>query len=49
MKQLINEIKDLAHDLKVSKEIGDEYDVWCVTSMIEARRDHLKDMMTGRC
>ncbi len=49
MKQLINEIKALALDLRISKDAGDEYDVWAVTNMIEMRQEHLRDMMAGRC
>ena len=49
MKQLIDEIKALAIDLKASKDDGDDYDVWCITNMIEARRDHLKNIFCGRC
>ena len=49
MRQLINEMKDLAHDLKVSRDAGDDYDVWAVTNMIEMRQEHLRDMMAGRC
>ena len=49
MKQLINEINALAFDLEISKLIGDEYDAWCITNMIEARTEHLRDMMAGRC
>ena len=49
MKQLIDEIKALAIDLKASKDAGDIYDTWAVTNMIEARTEHLREMMAGRC
>ena len=49
MRQLINEMKALAHDLKVSRDSGDDYDAWCITNMIEARAEHLREMMAGRC
>ena len=49
MKQLIEEMKDLALDLMASKDAGDDYDVWCIVNMIEMRREHLQDMMAGRC
>ena len=49
MRQLINEMKALAFDLMTSKDAGDEYDAWCITNMIEARAEHLREMFTGRC
>ena len=49
MRQLINEMKDLAHDLEDSRLAGDDYDVWAVTNMIETRQEHLRDIMAGRC
>ena len=49
MRQLINEIRALELDLKASKDAGDIYDTWAVTNMIEARTEHLRDMMAGRC
>lgn len=49
MKQLIDEMRALAHDLMMARLAGDDYDVWCVTNMIETRREHLQDIFTGRC
>ena len=49
MKQLIEEMKDLALDLMASKDAGDIYDTWAVINMIEMRQEHLRDMMAGRC
>lgn len=49
MKQLIDEMKDLAFDLKMARLAGDDYDVWCILNMIETRQEHLQDIFTGRC
>ena len=49
MRQLINEMKDLALDLEDSRLAGDEYDVRAGTNMIETRQEHLRDIMAGRC
>ena len=48
MRELIREMMDLVEDLKASKVSGDMLDAWAVTNMIEARQEHLRDIITGR-
>lgn len=48
MKDLIKEMMDLFEDLKMSKVSGDMLDAWATTNMIEARQEHLRDIITGR-
>ena len=48
MRELIREMMDLAQDLGMARASGDEFDAWATTNMIEARADHLRDMITGR-
>ena len=48
MKDLIIEIMDLVEDLRIARASGDMLDAWATKNMIEARADHLRDIITGR-
>lgn len=48
MRELIREMMDLAQDLRIARASGDEFDAWATTNMIEARQEHLRDIITGR-
>ena len=48
MRELIREMIDLAEDLRMARASGDEFDAWANLNMIEARQEHLREMITGR-
>lgn len=48
MKDLIKEMMDLFEDLRMARASGDEFDAWANLNMIEARQEHLRELITGR-